>query len=135
MAARIGRSKAVEWSCHGGKSSYTATGSRDMLLISSDSLPSSTLPGILQKAVPRRGNAYGLTEEEAITLESQGVPRESQDSDVSVLMARHRLDQRHNVVAVLHQTSCSQVKSEISSLLNSTDKEGGNYDNRFTFIC
>ena len=120
-------SPAVQWSSHQGKSTYTATGGRDVLFIISDTLPISTHPGICDKAVPRRENILGLNDDEACKLEHQGIARESQDCDLNVMVTRHRLDKRHHVCGVLSEASCGRVKREISSLMSTTDKEGGNF--------
>ncbi len=128
MASTLGPPRAVEWSSHDGKSSCTATGSRDVLFITSDSLPSSTSISVRSKAVPRRDTAYGVTEHEATLLENQGIGRRSQDSDLNVMVARHKLDQRHSIVSILQDTCCSAVKSAITTLMSTTDKEGGTYN-------
>ena len=125
MAA--GRTQNVEWSTHRGDTLHSNTGGRDVLFIVSESFTLSTYSSFLHKAVPRRENTVGLTEAEACKLENQGLPRDclSQGSDLSIMIARHRLDKRHRIACVLEGVTCEQMKREISDLMTSTEKEGG----------
>ena len=123
------RAQNVECSTHSGigKAPHSSTGGRDVLFIVSESFTLSTYSSFLQKAVPRRENKVGLTEAEACKLESQGIPREgqTQGSDMSIMIARHKLDKRHRIAGVLEGATCEQVTREIRALMTSTEKEGG----------
>ena len=122
-------SQSLQWSTHHGKSTYAATGGRDVLFIISEAL----LDRTPDQSVPRLTRELQLTEEEASKLDHQGIAREHHSSDLSIMVARHNLDTRHRVVGVLEcgaggareALSCEEVKRQINGLMSSTDKGGG----------
>lgn len=127
----------LQWSTHCGKSTYAATGGRDVLFILSESPLDVDIchgaPQIHKDSVPRLPRESQLTEEEACKLEHQGIPREHHSSDLNIMIARHNLDTRHRMAGVLScgatkerkALSCKEVKRQINALMSSTDKEGG----------
>lgn len=123
----------LQWSTHHGKSTYAATGGRDVLFIISEAPLDLDHNPPDQELVPRLTHELNLTEEEASKLEHQGIAREHHLSDLSIMTARHNLDSRHRVVGVLEcgaggareALSCEEVKGQINGLMSSTNKEGG----------
>ena len=131
MATGGGSAAQLEWSTHSGKYRYGATCERDVLFIVSDSL--SRNPDV----VPRRSRGE-RTEDERRKLENQGVPRDSHHDDLSIMKTRYNLDKYCAVVGVEsgdsgRELTCEDVKKQIASLMNNTDKEGGELF--LTFNC
>ena len=76
----------IQWSSHSGKARYGASGTRDVLIIVSESWSS---PDVAQRRA-----AIELTEEWRGKLENQGIAREDQSDDLSIVKARYSLS-RH----------------------------------------
>ena len=131
MATGGGSAAKVEWSTCSGKYRYGAVGERDVLFIVSDS------PSPNPDVVPRRFRGE-LTDDERRKLENQGVPRDCHHDDLSIMKARYGLDSRQHIVGVEsgdsgRELTCEDVKKQIASLMNNTDKEGGELF--LTFNC
>ena len=96
-------------------------GRRDVLCTVSN-VPTTDNPDI----VPRRSRDP-LTEEERRKLEEQGVHKDMQHTDLAILSARERLDKLFNIVQILsaEKTTCGEIKSITTDLMNNSDKEGG----------
>ena len=110
----------VEWSSDNGKYSYSAYGTKDVLIIAPDS---SNVP---PDAVPRRRREALLTEKDQAKLENQGVERKHHRDDVSIMTARYRLDKECSMLeGVFGEVSCDKVKKKISTTLNNTKKAAG----------
>ena len=131
MATGGGQAFQVDWSTDSGKACYGASGERDVLIIISNS-PSRDSDVVLRRS---RGE---LTEDERRKLENQGVPRDCHHDDLSIMKARYGLDSRPQIVGVEsgdsgRELSCEDVKKLIASLMNNTDKKGGELF--LTFNC
>ena len=76
--------------------------------------------------VPRRSRGP-LTEEERRKLEEQGIHRDCQYTDLSIMMARFTFDERYTIVRMLpkEEMDCMTVKKQITNFMNNTVKEGG----------
>ena len=123
MATGGGQAFQVDWSTDSGKACYGASGERDVLFIVSDS------PSRNPDVVPRRSRGE-LTDDERRKLEHQGVSRDSHHDDLSIMKARYGLDPECQIVGVEsgdsgRELTCEDVKKQIASLMNNTDKEGG----------
>ena len=123
MATGGGQAFQVDWSNLSGKVQYAAVGERDVLFIVSDS--SSRNPDV----VPSRSRGE-LTNDERRKLEHQGVPRDCHHDDLSIMKARYELDTENQIVGVEsgdsgRELTCEDVKKQIASLMNNTDKRGG----------
>ena len=101
---------------------HNAVGKRDVLFLVSN-VPTTDNPDI----VPRRSRGP-LTEEERRKLEKQGIHEEYCHSDLSIMTAREGLDKHNALVGVMSagKTTCEGFKSQVTGLMNTTDKEGGN---------
>ena len=108
--------------------SHVAAGGRDFLYIVSN-VSTTDNPDI----VPRRSRGP-LTEEERRKLEEQGVHRDMQHTDLSIMTARAILDERCTIDSILpkEKMNCTGVMKEIAQLMNNTSKEGGWYTK---YIC
>ena len=131
MATGGGQAFQVDWSTRSGKHDYGAVGERDVLVIVSDSPPRNS------DVVPRRSQGE-LTNDERRKLEHQGVPRDCHHDDLSIMKARYGLDTEYQIVGVEsgdsgRELTCEDVKKKIASLMNNTDKEGGELF--LTFNC
>ena len=131
MATGGGSATKVEWSTNSGKNNYGAVGERDVLIIVSVS------PSRNPDVVPRRSRGE-LTDDERHKLEQQGVPKDSHHDDLSIMKARYGLDSMYQIVGVEsgdsgRELTCEDVKKQIASLMNNTDKEGGELF--LTFNC
>ena len=118
-----GSAANVEWSTHSGKHNYGASGGRDVLFIVSDS------PSRNPDVVPRISRGE-LTDDERHKLENQGVPRNCHHDDLSIIKARYGLHSRSKIVGVEsgdsgRELTREDVKKQIESLMNNTDKAGG----------
>ena len=102
---------------------HGAAGRRDVLLIVSK-LSATDNPDI----VSRRSRGP-LTEEERRKLEEQGIHEDCCHSDLSIMAARERLDKHRTVVDILsaEKTTCKGVRTQITDLMKTTDKEGGRH--------
>ena len=112
------------WSDLAGKVTYGTVGNRDVLIIvSEDGLPESD--------VVRRRPAIELTEEEREKLENQGIPREDQCDDLSIVKARHGLDKCRTLIGVEigqpggEGPTRESVFKHIATLMNNHDSNGG----------
>ena len=122
---------AVTWTTFSGKYAYSAYGTIDVLFIVSDS------PSRNPDVVPRRSRGE-LTGDERCKLEHQGVPKDSHHDDLSIMKARYGLDSRYQIVGVEsgdsgRELTCEDVKKQIASLMNNTDKAGGNWIHKIHF--
>ena len=118
-----GSAANVEWSTQSGKHNYGASGERDVLFIVSDS------PSRNPDVVPRISRGE-LTDDERRKLENQGVPRNCHHDDLSIIKARYGLHSRSKIVGVEsgdsgRELTRDDVKKQIESLMNNTDKAGG----------
>ena len=114
---------AVTWTTYSGKYAYSAYGTIDVLFIISDS------PSRNPDVVPRR-SCGELTDDERRKLEHQGVSRDSHHDDLSIMKARYSMDKLCAVVGVEsgdsgRELTCEDVKKQIASLMNNTDKAAG----------
>ena len=111
--------KEIPWGCPTAKSTYSAIGSRDVLILAPDlSLPH-------PEAVPRRPGQ--LTQEDKIKLLRQGVPPNSCKNEANTIKARYELDKRDKMIEVKSGKSLSQkeVLENIAHHLNTTQNDGG----------
>ena len=108
--------------------SHGAGGERDVLVLVSNESTADN-PDI----VPRRSRGP-LTEEERMKLEEQGIHRDLQHTDLSIMTSRITLDERCKVVKMLpnQEMNCLRVKKGLANLLNNTHKEGGKHNARLT---
>ena len=114
----------VPWSDNLGKTLYGASGNRDVLIIVSEE-------PLNHPDVVERRPAIQLTEEVRGKLEHQGISREEQCDDLTIVKARNGLDKRHTIYGVEmsgpggERLTRESVYKQITSLMNNTDKEGG----------
>ena len=102
-----------------GTTDYGVGGGRDVLIIAPDQ------PLHNPKAVARRPGQ--LTQEDKLTLLSQGVSPEGQD-ELAVVRARCEVDKRYRIVGVKSgQLSREEVMKSIKHLLTTTKNDGGIY--------
>lgn len=106
----------IQWESS-GTTVYGAAGARDVLIIVSDA------PLSNPDVVPRR-ESVELTEEQRKGLENQGVPRNSQQDDLSVMKARFGKDKACSLIAV-ESGKRDYILKRISVLMRATTKEGG----------
>ena len=111
-----------EWSDLSGKVTYEAVGKRDVLLIASENDLSH--PDV----VPRRP-AIDLTQHRE-KLENQGIAREKQTDDLSIVKARYALDKRHTSIEVQPQANGKRVTrnsviKHITTIMNNHDDRAG----------
>ena len=115
----------VEWSDRSGKVAYGAGGNRDVLIIVSEDVSG---PDVVQRRA-----AIELTEEQREELESQGIAREDQSDDLSMVQARYSLDKRYTITGVEmtspggERLTRERVLKQINILCNSNQRPGGNY--------
>ena len=94
-----------------------------LLIISKDEL---SHPDVVQRRL-----AIQLTEEAREKLENQGIPREQQGDDLTIMKARYSLDKRHTVYGVeMSQPGGEKLTKEsvlkhIATFMNNNDSEGG----------
>ena len=115
-----------EWDNTSGKTTYSAGGKRDVLLI----VPDNDLchPDV----VPRRP-AIELTKQLGEKLENQGIARDQQQDDLAIMKARYGLDKtRQKVQEVLtsepggERVTRERVLKHITSYINNhEDRAGG----------
>ena len=117
-------SVSLVWDNRGGKVTYGAVGHREVLIIvSEDSLP--------EPDVVRRRPAIELTEEVRGKLENQGIPREDQCDDLSIVKARYGLDKERTLIGVeIGQPggvglTRESVFKQIATLMNNNTTNGG----------
>ena len=129
MAATVG----PQWSDLSGKVVYSARGKRDVLLIvSEDDL---SHPDV----VPRRP-AIELTQQLREKLENQGIARDQQGDDVTIMKARYSRDKRYTIHGVeMSQPGGERVTREsvvkhISTLMNNHDDTAGGGKKNCTMI-
>ena len=79
------------WGNQSGRVAYGAVGHRDMLLIESQE-------GLSHPDVVPRRPAIELTEELRKDLEDQGIAREKQQDDLTIMKARRRLNEYNNYI-------------------------------------
>ena len=82
------------WSDNSGKSTYGASAHGDVLVIVSE-CESHPNPDVVQRRA-----ASELTEEWRGKLENQGIARENQQDDLSLVKARYDLDKQYTIVGV-----------------------------------
>ena len=128
MRINMADSVSPVWSDNSGKTAYGAAGHRDVLIIvSEDDLP--------EPDVVRRKSAIELTEEERGKLENQGIPREDQCDDLSIVKARYRLDKECTLIGVEigqpggEGLTRESVFKHIATLMNTYDSNGGGNGN------
>ena len=109
----------IQWFADDPDITHGAAGRRDVLHIVSN--PSTTSPNI----APRRSRGP-LTETERRKLEKQGIHRDCQHTDLSIMTTRERLDKRYAKVTVFsgENAACGDIKSQIANYMSTTDKEG-----------
>ena len=113
-----------EWSDLGGKVTYGAQGKRDVLfIVSEDDL---SHPDV----VPRRP-AIELTQQLREKLENQGIARDQQTDDVTIMKARYGLTKDCRSIEVEMSQSGGErvtragVLKRIKMLMNNHDDRGG----------
>ena len=108
------------WNDSSGKTTYGAAGNRDALIIVSED-------GVSHPDVVKRRPAIVLTEEVRGKLENQGISKEHQQDDHSIVRARHKLDQRHEMGQARGEMHTREsVHKCIATLMNNCNTEGGN---------
>ncbi len=109
------------WSTHNGKFAYGASGTTEVLLITSN------LTTQDDDVVQRRPGGE-LKDDERRKLEHQGVPRDCHHDDLSIMRARYGLDKKKSIAEVLRDDgslTCEQVTKKITQLMNNTETCGG----------
>ena len=117
----------IPWSDHWGKTFYGAVGNRDVLIIVSED-PLDHLDVYLPVERPdvvERRPAIQLTEEVRRKLEHQGILREEQCDDLTIVKARYGLHKETTLYGVKSCKEKVSVCKEIASLMNNTGGEGG----------
>ena len=101
---------------------YSATGGRDVIIIAPDLL---SLPH--PEAVARRPGQ--LIEEDKLKLQSQGVPPDCPEDELSLIKARYELHKESNIVEIKSGQSLSreEVIESIGYVLNTTQNHGSKY--------
>ena len=130
-----------EWTNLSGKVTYSARGKRDVLLI----VPNNDLSD--PDVVPRRP-AIELTQQLREKLENQGIARDQQTDDLTIMKARYGLDKNRRLQEV--QTSQPGGKSvtresvlkQITSLMNNHEDRAGGGKNecklhayQYMYVC
>ena len=124
MRINMAGSVSPVWSNNSGKAAYGAAGHRDVLIIVSED-------GLPDPDVVKRRPAIELTEEERGKLENQGIPREDQCDDLSIVKSRYHLDKRRTVIGVEmgqpggEGLTRESVFKHIATLMNNYDSNGG----------
>ena len=109
----------IQWKSHGGKYRYAGYGTKDVLFIVPDG---SNVPA---GAVPRK-KREGLTDEEADKLENQGISKELQSDDLSIMKARFKSDERCTILDdMIGVLACDTLKKKITTVFNNTTKAIG----------
>ena len=113
----------MEWSDHSGRVVYSAGGDSDVLIIVSEDVSG---PDVVQ-----RRPAIEVTEEWRGKLESQGIAREDQSDDLTIVKARCSLDKRRTITGVEinspgERLIRDRVLTRIETIMRNTGKEGGN---------
>ena len=113
-----------KWSDHSGKTDYAVASQGEVLIIvSEDDLP--------EPDVVRRRPAIEVTEEVRGKLENQGIPREDQCDDLSIVKARYGLDKEYTVMGVEKSQpggvglTRKSVLKQIKLIMNNYDGNGG----------
>ena len=113
-----------KWSDHSGKTDYAvACQGEALIIVSEDDLP--------EPDVVRRRPAIELTEEVRGKLENQGIPREDQCDDLSIVKARYGLDKNYTVKGVEKSQpggvglTRKSVLKQIKLIMNNYDGNGG----------
>ena len=112
------------WSDLAGKHTYGAAGHREVLIIVSED-------GLPEPDVVRRRPAIELTEEVRGKLENQGIPREDQCDDLSIVKARCGLHKRCTLIGVEigqpggEGLTRESVLKHITTVMNNYDGNGG----------
>ena len=94
------------WGNQSGRVAYGAVGRKDVLLIESEE-------GLSHRNVVPRRPAIELTEELRKDLEDQGIAREKQQDDITIMKARRHLNEYISTIKV--------VKSELGKTLTKKD--------------
>ena len=124
MRINMAGSVSPVWSDYSGKTAYSAVGHRDVLIIVSED-------GLPEPDVVRRRLAIELTEEEKGKLENQGIPREDQCDDLSIVKARYGLHKEYTLIGVEigqpggEGLTRESVFKHIATLMNNYDSNGG----------
>ena len=112
------------WSNNSGKTVYGVGGNRDVLIIVSED------PMNHPDVVERRP-ATELTEETRRKLENQGIPREEQNDDLTIVKARYGLDKKRNIHGVevsnlgTDKPTKEKVLKQIRVIMNNVTDGGG----------
>ena len=124
MAA--GTNVSLLWSNLAGRAAYGAVGHRDVLIIVSED-------GLPEPDVVRRRPAIELTEEVRRKLENQGIPREDQCDDLSIVKARYGLDKKYSISSLQRRgeglTKECVVRKINTVMRKNRNIDGGNYFN------
>ena len=114
-----------EWSNRSGKVTYRASGKRDVLLIVPDN-------NLSQPDVVPRRPAIELTKQLGEKLENQGIARDQQEDDLTIMKARYGLHKDYQVQEVLtsepggERLTRERVLKHITSYINNhEDRAGG----------
>ncbi len=113
------------WSNNSGKSNYGVNCHCDVLIIVSE-CESQPGPDVVQ----RRG-ASELTEEWRGKLENQGIAREDQHDDLSIVKARYALDSDYTIAGVEmsspwgERLTRERVLKKIKTTMNNCDRDKG----------
>ena len=120
MAAEVG----PKWTNLSGKVVYGALSASDVLIIVSEDVSG---PDVVQRRA-----AIELTEEQRGKLENQGIAREDQHDDLSIVKARYSLDKNLQVAGVEmsgpggERLTREVVLKKINTLMNNCEpKKGG----------
>ena len=107
------------WSDRAGKTVYGTAGSRDVLIIVSED------EDVSHPDVVRRRPAIELTEEVRRKLENQGIFRQHQQDDLSIVRARYTLDSRYAVSEKGgKQLTRQNVLKSIEDCIKMSNREG-----------
>ena len=115
----------VEWTNLSGKTNYGAGGDRAVLIIVSEDVSG---PDVVQRRA-----AIELTEEWRGKLESQGIAREHQSDDLTMVKARYHLNKRHTITGVEmsspggERLTREKVLRQITTVMENCNKTGGEY--------
>ncbi len=114
----------VQWKMHSNKAVCGASGARDVLIISSEG-------PLGHPDVVGRRSAMELTEEMREKLENQGIPREKQCDDLTIVKARYNLDKHRTICGVEinipngEKLTKENVLKKIASLMENNSGDGG----------
>ena len=121
------------WSDNSGKAAYGVNGNRNVLIIMSED--SMNHPDVVE-----RRPATDLTEETRRKLENQGIPREEQNDDLTIVKARYGLDKERSIYGVevsnlgTDKPTKEMVLKQIRVIMNNLTDEGGKL-NFFLHVC